>query len=248
MWLTADQCTGVFPSGSSHLSPLHPTTPQLLLLLLLGGLHSWGRPLSGHHDRPMTWFLSSYRMSTARTSSRLHRMPKAVREWQVGLVSLGLWCRARAEQPTHPHTHPDGCGEAEEGDRGPSVQVGFSVPHFSAFPGDGRPALQIHIPQIPGEAGPGPGPSRRPRPLPAGLLGGDRGESFGMPQRWLRVAEPCPLRKTIFRSSALVGSPRARGTPQHPRASPGPATGWGRTGLRQRANRLHNFDGLFQGS
>lgn len=76
---------------------------------------------------------------------------------------------------TYTHLHPESEGEAEKGHRGPSVQFEFSVPHFSAFPGDGRPALQIHIPQIPGEAAPAPGHSRRPRPLPPAPRGCSEG-------------------------------------------------------------------------
>lgn len=105
-------------------------------------------------------------------------MPKVVCEWQVGLVSPGLWCKGGT---THTHRHPESRGEAEEGDYGPSVQFGFSVPHFSAFPGDGRPALQIHIPQLLGEAAPGPGQSHRPRPVPRGCSEGSRANPWERP-------------------------------------------------------------------
>lgn len=98
----------------------------------------------------------------------------------MGLVSPGLRCPrgSGAEQGGTTSTQPESRGGAEGGDRGPSVRSGYSVPHFSTFPGDGRPALQIHIPQIPGE-GTGTGTTRdataskpvtQPRRVIPGLL------------------------------------------------------------------------------
>lgn len=118
---------------------------------------------------------------------------------------------------THTQLHPEGRGEAEEGDYGPSVQFGFSVPHFSAFPGDGRPALRIHIPQIPGGAAPGPAQSR-------GAARRGHGRALG------NAPALAQRHRAVFPdigTPALLGSPRAWGTPQPGRAPVPPLDGDG---------------------
>lgn len=124
-------------------------------------------------------------MSSARTSSRPHRMPKAACEWQVGLVSPGLWCRARAEQPTHSYTPKAGERLRREITDPPS-SLGFPC-RISRRSQEmaGQPYESTSRRSREGR--------HRDRHRAAGLLGGVTGEPLGMPQRWLRVTEPCSL-------------------------------------------------------
>lgn len=121
-------------------------------------------------------------------------MPRAVCEWQVGLVSPGLWCRARGEQPTRTHT-PNAGERLKKAIADPPSSLGFPC-RIS------RPSQEMA-----GQPYKSTSRSCRERRhrhrhravLPpaaagaAGLLGGVTGESVGMPQPWLRVAEPRPL-------------------------------------------------------
>lgn len=158
-------------------------------------------------------------------------------------VSPGLWCTARGEQPTHTHTPKTG-ESLRKAIADPPSRLGF--PCRISRPSQemaGQPYKSTSRRSRERRPRPRPRPRHHPRPRPRPRPRAESIPSRPVPRSSSEGSRASPSRGSgdravspATRSPALAGSPRARATPQpptggHRRASPGPATAWGRAGM-----------------